>query len=88
MPRSLHHGEAACLTLAHHRGWAFLTDDKQARKAAKELGIIVSGTLGVLIQAVKRGLLEDASGNKLLRDMIARGYRSPHDSLRPFLESG
>lgn len=85
LPRRLHHGEASCLAIAHHRSWAFLTDDKRARRTAFDLGIVVSGTLGVLVQAVKRKILTTEEGDTLLRGMIARGYRSPHGSLQPFL---
>ncbi|MEJ2737118.1 MAG: hypothetical protein P8189_26750 [Anaerolineae bacterium] len=34
LPRRLHHGEAACLAIAQHRNWAFLTDDKLAKVGA------------------------------------------------------
>ena len=88
LPRRLHHGEAACLAIARQRNWAFLTDDKLARKMARDLGIVVSSTLGVLVQAVKREILMAEEGDTLLRAMIARGYRSPHSSLQPFLRNG
>ena len=87
LPRRLYHGEAACLAMAQHRLWAFLTDDKLARQTGRALGIIVSGTLGVLVQGVKRGLMTAETGDELLREMIDRGYRSPHTSLQPFLKS-
>ena len=85
LPGRLHGGEASCLAIARHRNWAFLTDDKVARNAARSWEIVVSGTLGILIQGVKRGVLTVDEGDELLRKMIARGYRSPHDSLQPFL---
>jgi predicted nucleic acid-binding protein len=88
LPRRLHHGEAACLAIARHRNWALLTDDMLARKMAQDLGIVVSGTLGVLVQAVRREVLMAEEGDILLRAMIARGYRSPHSSLQPLLGNG
>ena len=81
-----HYGEAACLAIAQHRHWAFLTDDKQARKTARLLGIVLSGTLGALIQSMKQRLLTLESANELLRKMIARGYRSPYERLDAFVE--
>jgi predicted nucleic acid-binding protein len=87
LPRRLHHGEAACLAIARQRNWAFLTDDKLARRVAQDLGIVVSGTLGVLVQAVKREILMAEEGDVLLGAMIARGYRSPYSSLYPFLDN-
>jgi predicted nucleic acid-binding protein len=62
LPRRLHHGEAACLAIARQRNWAFLTADKLARKMAQDLGIVLSGTLGALAQAVKRGILQVQAG--------------------------
>jgi predicted nucleic acid-binding protein len=85
LPRRLHHGEASCLAIARHRNWAFLSDDKLARQAARSLGIPVSGTLGVLAQSVKRRLLTIEEADGLLGRMIARGYRSPFDSLQQLM---
>jgi predicted nucleic acid-binding protein len=86
LPRRLHRGEASCLAIARHRAWALLTDDKLARETAHAWEITVSGTLGVLVQAVKRRLLTAEEGNTLLKQMIARGYRSPYSSLQHLLE--
>ena len=86
LPRRLHRGEASCLAIARHRGWAFLTDDKLARVTARGWGIVVSGTLGVLVQGVKRGLLTGEAADGLLQEMIARGYRSPFSSLHQLLD--
>lgn len=77
----LHRGEASCLAIAAQRGWAFLTDDARARKAARELNVNVSGTLGVLTQAVKADLLPLDDANRLLAQMIQLGYYSPYSSL-------
>jgi len=86
LPRRLHRGEASCLAIARHRGWAFLTDDKLARTMAHVWGIVVPGTLGVLVQAVKRELLTGEAADRFLQEMIVRGYRSPYASLRRLLE--
>jgi predicted nucleic acid-binding protein len=87
LSRRLHHGEAACLAIAQRRHWAFLTDDRLARMTARSLDILVSGTLGVLVHGIKRGIVTVEEGDYLLRKMIDRGYRSPHSSLEPLLES-
>jgi len=87
LPRQLHHGEASCLAIAEYCGWAFLSDDKFAREIARVQGIAVSGTLGVLVRAVKSGLLSAAQGDDLLQQMIRRGYYSPYNSLSPLLEN-
>lgn len=41
-------GESMGLAIATCRGWAVLTDDKKARRIARELGVAVLGTTGVM----------------------------------------
>lgn len=81
MPAGLHRREASCLAVAVRRGMAFLTDDARARAAAHGLHIAVSGTLGVLVSAVKQILLTLETADSLLNQMIQAGYRSPHVTL-------
>jgi len=82
---ALHRGEATCLVIATHRGWAFLTDDALARKTARKLNVTTSGTLGILSQAIKANLISLDEANALLRQMIEAGYRSPHGNLAELL---
>ena len=81
LPKALHHGEASCLAIATVRGWALLSDDDRARKAAGDLGVIVSGALGALTMSVRAGLLTLTEANALLSRMIQAGYRSPYSNL-------
>ncbi len=85
LPPALHRGEASCLVIAAHRGWAFLTDDARARKAARGSSVTISGTLGILVQAVKALLLSLDEANTLLSQMIHAGYRSPYSNLAELL---
>ena len=78
---SLHRGEASSLAIAVQRGWAFFSDDARARQIGRELQVPVSGTLGVLLLAVRKHLLPLAEANALLEQMIHAGYRSPYTSL-------
>jgi uncharacterized protein len=49
-------GEAAAIWLAMERKAALvLSDDRPARLAAEQLGIAVRGTLGILVEAKRRG---------------------------------
>lgn len=49
-------GEAAAISLAAARKPALvLSDDRPARLAAEQLGLAVRGTLGVLVEAKRRG---------------------------------
>src|SRR3954465_15642830 len=43
-------GESMGLAIAKIRGWSVLTDDKKARRIAKELGVAVLATPGVIKQ--------------------------------------
>lgn len=86
LPRTLHRGEASCLSIAHNRGWLFLTDDGAARKAATNLGIGVSGTLGCLVLSVERNLYPLEQANGWLAEMIRLGYRSPVTDLAGLLK--
>ena len=57
----------------------------RARAVGRELGVMVSGTLGVLAQAVQTGILPLADGEQVLADMMKAGYRSPYVSLASLL---
>ncbi len=89
LPAKLHRGEASSLAVAAHRHWLFLTDDRDARIEAQRLTVRVSGTVGCLLLAVKRGLCSSDDGNAWLRRMMAEGgYRSPVKDLSALLSSG
>jgi predicted nucleic acid-binding protein len=50
-------GEAEAIALAIEAGAArIVLDDKKARRIARELGVTVTGTVGVLLRAKQRGL--------------------------------
>jgi predicted nucleic acid-binding protein len=78
---TLHRGEASSLAIAARRGWAFLTDDARARRVVRELNVRVSGTLGILVQAVKQGVLSLREADLVLEQMIQAGYQAPYVSL-------
>jgi predicted nucleic acid-binding protein len=86
IPTKLHRGEAMSLAIARRRGWHLLTDDRAARVYARFLGVGCSGTLGLLVRAIRVGRLTMDEGNRLLAEMIARArYRSPVRDLRDLL---
>ena len=80
--RQLDPGEAECLAVAQARRCRFLSDDFAARRLAEGLGLVVSGTLGVLLKAVEIGVVGVDAADDLLHIMIGRGYRAPVRSLR------
>ncbi len=77
LPPRLHRGEAACIAIAFHRDWFFLTDDKDARSEAKVRKISLSGTLGCLLAAIKYDHYSVDQANYWLQEMIDKGYYSP-----------
>ncbi len=50
-------GEAKAIALAYERGFPIILDDRQARSVAKNLGISMIGTVGVLVKAKQAGLI-------------------------------
>jgi predicted nucleic acid-binding protein len=74
-------GECTCIAVAKHRNGVFVTDDRRARQVALELGVRVTGTLGILVVAVERKKITLKEANQLLVEMIERGYHSPVDDL-------
>lgn len=78
---TLGRGEAACIALAVSRGWMVLTDDRDARHTAREMGVAVSGTLGALMNLVRREVLSLLEADRHLAAMKQAGYRCPVNSL-------
>jgi predicted nucleic acid-binding protein len=67
------------------RGYGLLTDDRNARRTARDLGIAISGTLGSLERLVEKEILDIPQADFLLQEMIRKGYRSPVQSIREIL---
>jgi predicted nucleic acid-binding protein len=78
-------GEASCLSVAQARGYRLATDDKDARRLARQLGISLTGSIGILTLLVKQSELPLAEGDHLLREMVAAGYRAPLMTLADIL---
>ena len=85
LSEKLHIGEASCLAIAQIRRWMFLTDDGNARNYAEKFNIMLSGTVGILRDAVYEKLITIVQGEKYLQIMIKYGYRSPIKHLRSVL---
>ena len=78
-------GESTCIAVAIHRNGMFVTDDRKARQVALELGVKVTGSLGILVVAVRRRNITRKGANQLLAAMIENGDRSPVDDLDSLL---
>lgn len=65
----LDEGEAAALAVATDRDAVLLTDDLAAREAAKDAGIDVHGSIGVITLAYSRGELTEEQAVKSMRSL-------------------
>ena len=74
-------GEAECIAVAQSRALFVLSDDRDARRIAQSKGIVVTGTLGVLMNLVRLDIQSLQDADELLQIMRLRGYRCPISSL-------
>lgn len=75
-------GERTCLAVAAVRSAMLATDDRAARRAGRQFGIQVIGTIGILRSCVRQGLLSQSKAQTVLEEMIAAGYYSPTRNLK------
>lgn len=68
----LDHGEAAAITLAWEWKAALLIDEARGRAVAQRLGLLHTGTVGLLAQARQRGLTPPLA--PLLAQLQSSGY--------------
>ncbi|ASJ02116.1 DNA-binding protein [Thermococcus profundus] len=85
--QSLGKGEASCIAIAKFRNGILLSDDYDARKKARLLGVKVSGTIGVLVLGVKRGIIELEDANNILNEMLKKGFYAPIKRLEEVMPS-
>jgi len=71
-------GERASLAVAVHRRGLLASDDRDARNAARQHGVLAA--------CVRLGYLGRNEGNALLAKMIVAGYRSPVTNLDQLLD--
>jgi hypothetical protein len=86
LPSQLGAGERTCLAAAIQRQGVFASDDQQARKYALQIGLIVIGSIGILVRCVKKGLISKMDAQALLDRMIAENYHSPITNLDEILD--
>ena len=79
------YGEAAGIAIAKERNLVFFSDDRKARRVAREQGVAVSGTLGMLKVLVEERRFSMEEVDVVLSKMIQGGYRSPIQSLKELL---
>jgi len=80
-------GELASLAACLACSWSFASDDREARLIAQDRGIVLTGTMGILIGAVEDGIVDLAHAESLFRKMIGAGYRAPVRRLADLIDS-
>ena len=78
-------GESEVLALSLSRGWVAILDDRLAHDFAASQGIETLGTLDLLVQAVRHGILPLDDGERLLEEMRLGWQRAPRGNLRDYL---
>jgi predicted nucleic acid-binding protein len=66
-------GEIGAITVARLRNAGLISNDRQARRAAGELGISVSGSLAILRYAVESAVISGEEAVRILSEMIVAG---------------
>lgn len=82
---SLGFGEACSIAIAKTRGYVFACDDKAARREADLLDVRLTGTIGIIIKAVKKKVISSQEADVILNQMIASGFYSPVSSIKNLL---
>ncbi len=51
------------------------TDDRRLRNVCKNFGAKVTGTIGIIVDAVRHGTLTEEEGKELLKKLDSSGFR-------------
>jgi predicted nucleic acid-binding protein len=64
------------------RATLFISNEKKVRKAAKEEGFAVCGTIGIILRKVKKELIDKSEVETLFEKMKAKDFRIHPDILQ------
>jgi predicted nucleic acid-binding protein len=84
LPPVLHAGEREAIVLAEELQAQLLIDEQRGRNIATARGVTVMGSLRILIEAKRRGLVDRAQ--PLLEAMLSVGYWIDEELLPPFFQ--
>ena len=84
LPPVLHAGEREAMVLAEELQAQLLIDEQRGRNMAIARGVTVIGSLRILIEAKRRGLIDRAQ--PVLDAMLAAGYWIDEELLPPFFQ--
>ena len=78
-------GEAQAFALADAHDGRLLTDDGDARSFAKEQGVTVVGSVGVLLAAIDAGKIDESTADEWLSTWVDEiGYYVPYQSIEEY----
>ncbi|MEZ3165577.1 twitching motility protein PilT [Halorubrum miltondacostae] len=78
-------GEAQAFALADAQDGRLLTDDGDARSFAKDQGVTVVGSVGVLLAAIDAGKIDEATADEWLSTWIDEiGYYVPYRTIAEY----
>jgi predicted nucleic acid-binding protein len=78
-------GEAEAFALADAEDGRLLTDDGDARSFAKDQGVTVVGSVGVLLAAIDAGTIDEPTADEWLSTWIDEiGYYVPYQSISEY----
>lgn len=83
-------GESACLALAEVRGWILGTDDSKGAKWKKVIsapGINILNTPGILLLAIRQGILTVQQADEIKATLEANRFRMGFASFQDLLPS-
>lgn len=79
-------GEAEAFAVADRHDGTLVTDDGPARALARESGVAVTGSIGVLIRSIDEGRISESHADGWLKRWIDEtAYRAPSRDLEDYL---
>lgn len=85
---NIHDGEAHVKVLGEEiKATLFLSNERKVRKAAKEEGFAVVGTIGIILRAMKDGLIDRAEARSLFEKMKTKDFRIHPDILQKAIDA-
>jgi len=83
--RRIHLANAETVQLAREaKASILLADEEEVREVATEFGLEVRGCLGLLVEAVRRGLISVKEAKQDAKILIEEGYRISEEVLKEF----
>ena len=70
-------GEASCIAVVKEQGLLVVTDDRAARRQCSQIGISITGTIGIIKASLRDGQITVDQANNILQKMTDFGFYSP-----------